>query len=124
MPDIAGNVTTTSVIAVGNSLSDTLEVNGDHDWIRVDLVAGQKVTITLNGVTLTPLVWEPYRVDVSACLQVGRNELRIEVANTNANAFEGRERPSGLLGPVWIVSSDVSIGGANVPAATSVRGQQ
>ena len=56
MPDIPGNISTTSVITVGGSLSDTLEVNGDHDWIRVDLVAGQKVTITLDGITLV----DPY----------------------------------------------------------------
>ena len=52
MPDIPGNISTTSVITVGGSLSDALEINGDHDWIRVDLVAGQKITITLNGITL------------------------------------------------------------------------
>ena len=52
MPDIPGDITTTSVITVGGSLSDTLDSLGDHDWIRVDLVAGQKITITLNGVTL------------------------------------------------------------------------
>ena len=29
---------------------------GDHDWIRVNLVAGQAITVTLNGVTLV----DPY----------------------------------------------------------------
>ena len=52
MPDIPGNSSTTTVITIGGTVSDVLEVIGDHDWIRVDLVAGQKVTITLNGVTL------------------------------------------------------------------------
>ena len=56
MPDIPGNSSTTTVITIGGTVSDVLEVIGDHDWIRVDLVAGQKVTITLNGITLV----DPY----------------------------------------------------------------
>ncbi len=56
MPDIPANSSTTTVITIGGTVSDVLEVIGDHDWIRVDLVAGQKVTITLNGITLV----DPY----------------------------------------------------------------
>ena len=52
MPDIPGNNTTTTTITVGGTVTDVLEVNGDHDWIRIDLVAGQKITITLGGGTL------------------------------------------------------------------------
>ena len=52
MPDIAGNSTTTSTITVGGTVTDVLEVNGDNDWIRIDLVAGQKITITLGSGTL------------------------------------------------------------------------
>jgi alpha-L-rhamnosidase len=81
------------------------ETGNQSVWLDLGVVL-ETAKITLNGVNFAPLVWGPYRVDVSVCLRVGINELRIEVANTNANAFEGRERPSGLLGPVWIVSSD------------------
>ena len=52
MPDILGNSSTTSTITVGGSVSDVLEVNGDHDWFRIELVAGQKITIFLDGITL------------------------------------------------------------------------
>uniref|UniRef100_UPI00286D159D M10 family metallopeptidase C-terminal domain-containing protein n=1 Tax=Sphingomonas sp. TaxID=28214 RepID=UPI00286D159D len=52
MPDIPGNNTTTTTITVGGTVTDVLEVNGDHDWIRIDLVAGQKITITLGSGTL------------------------------------------------------------------------
>jgi Ca2+-binding RTX toxin-like protein len=52
MPDIAGNTSTTTSILVGGTVNDVLEVTGDHDWIRIELVAGQKITITLDGVTL------------------------------------------------------------------------
>jgi len=72
-------------------------------WLDLGLVL-ETARVTLNGVRLEPLVWSPYRVEISRELRVGRNELEIEVANTNANALEKRERPSGLLGPVWLVS--------------------
>ena len=52
MPDIPGNNTTTSTITIGGFISDELEVKGDHDWVRIELVAGQKVTIVLDGLTL------------------------------------------------------------------------
>ncbi len=56
--------------------------------------------VTVNGVVLPPLAWAPFTVDISAAVQLGTNQLEIVVANTNANAFEGSERPGGLLGPV------------------------
>ena len=56
--------------------------------------------VMVNGVVLPPLAWAPFTVDISAAVQLGTNQLEIVVANTNANAFEGSERPGGLLGPV------------------------
>lgn len=73
-------------------------------WLDLGLVL-ETARVTLNGVALDPLVWSPYQVEISQELRLGRNELEIEVANTNANALEKRERPSGLLGPVWLSSS-------------------
>jgi serralysin len=52
MTDIPANTSTTTSIAVGGSLSDTIEVSGDHDWVRTTLTAGQKVTIAVNLLTL------------------------------------------------------------------------
>jgi hypothetical protein len=88
--------------------STTFEWDGNNQqsvWLDLGVVL-ETALITINGTALEPLVWTPYRVEISEQLKQGRNELRIQVANTNANAFEGRERPSGLLGPVWIVSSE------------------
>ena len=53
MPDVPGNSSTTSTIIVGGSVTNTLEIAGDHDWFRMELVAGQKLTISLNGITLS-----------------------------------------------------------------------
>ena len=54
--DIPGNSTTTATITVGGTVSGTLETVGDHDWFKIQLTAGQSVTITLNGTTLA----DPY----------------------------------------------------------------
>jgi len=52
MVDIPGNATTPFNIAVGSIVEDQLEVSGDHDWFRIALTAGQKVTIAVNLITL------------------------------------------------------------------------
>lgn len=52
MPDIPGNSSTSATVTVGSTTNGTLEVNGDHDWYRISLTAGQSITVTINGVTL------------------------------------------------------------------------
>lgn len=59
--------------------------------------------VAINEVALAPLVWSPYRLDVTDYIRAGENTLCVEVANTNTNAFEGSERPSGMLGPVRLL---------------------
>ena len=46
---IPGNDTTTETITIGGTVNETLEVLGDTDWFRLDLVAGQTVQIDLFG---------------------------------------------------------------------------
>ena len=52
MADVPGNSTTGVTIAVGATIDNQLEVTGDHDWYRVQLTAGQKITIAVNVLTL------------------------------------------------------------------------
>ncbi|MEO6360740.1 MAG: M10 family metallopeptidase C-terminal domain-containing protein [Sphingomicrobium sp.] len=52
MVDIPGNNTTTQSIAVDGTLSDTLEVVGDHDWVSIQLTAGQSISVFLDGLSL------------------------------------------------------------------------
>jgi len=49
MTDIPGDTSTTATISVGGSLTDSIEVVGDRDWIAITLTAGQQVVITLTG---------------------------------------------------------------------------
>ena len=59
MTDIPANATTTASITIGGTYTGSLETNGDHDWIAVTLVAGQKYTFTLDGVGSNALE-DPY----------------------------------------------------------------
>src|SRR5918993_1210285 len=52
MVDVPGDSTTGVTIAVGATIDNQLEVVGDHDWYRIQLTAGQKVTIAVNVLTL------------------------------------------------------------------------
>jgi len=62
----------------------------------------ETVQVTINDTALPPLDWAPYQLEITNQLVPGINVLNIQVANTNANAFELSERPSGLFGPVQV----------------------
>ncbi len=89
--------------AIYTTIFEWNETTHQSVWLDLGVVL-ETAQITINDKKLEPMVWQPYRVEITAFLQEGSNKLLIEIANTNANAFEGRERPSGLLGPVWIES--------------------
>ncbi|MFJ8581747.1 glycosylhydrolase-like jelly roll fold domain-containing protein [Micromonospora sp. NPDC093277] len=57
--------------------------------------------VSINGQTLDPLLWKPYRQDVTSALRAGRNDIQVRVTNTLANRH-GDHRPAGLLGPVTL----------------------
>ncbi|MCB1335140.1 MAG: pre-peptidase C-terminal domain-containing protein, partial [Roseivivax sp.] len=47
--DTAGDSSTTSTIAVGGSVQDTIDVAGDRDWHQVNVQAGHSYRINLDG---------------------------------------------------------------------------
>lgn len=49
MADIPGNTSTTSVLTGTGVFSSSLEIDGDSDWWRVNLVAGRTYDFTLSG---------------------------------------------------------------------------
>ena len=55
MVDIAGDKSTTSVIAVGSTTNGSVEVGGDHDWFQISLTVGQNIQVTMNGLGLSAL---------------------------------------------------------------------
>jgi serralysin len=52
LPDIGQTTSTAGTISVGGSTINTIDQSGDHDWFQINLVSGQAITVTLNGVTL------------------------------------------------------------------------
>ena len=56
MADVPDTIATTASVSVGGSVEGTLETAGDHDWFKVQLTAGQAVSVTLDGLTLS----DPY----------------------------------------------------------------
>ena len=46
----AADTSTTGVIAVGGSITSTIDSLGDHDWFRISLTAGRSYTFNLNQV--------------------------------------------------------------------------
>lgn len=69
----------------------------------------ETVRVSVNGTWFPPSAWDPHRLEVTDALIAGRNDFVLEVANTNANAYEGRERPSGLFGPVRLLVERVKL---------------
>lgn len=53
--DLPADATTTATLALGGTFSNQLEVVGDRDWIAVELVAGQRYAISLDGSGGDPL---------------------------------------------------------------------
>jgi serralysin len=53
--DVPGDATTPVVIGIGEIYDGSLEVKGDRDFVRIDLVAGQTVAVTLDGFGDRPL---------------------------------------------------------------------
>lgn len=53
--DLPADVTTSATLALGDTFSNQLETVGDRDWIAVELVAGQRYAITLDGTGADPL---------------------------------------------------------------------
>jgi len=54
-PDIPDNTGTTATVAIGGSFTGDIDIPGDHDLIRVDLVAGQTYVFNLDGTGAGPL---------------------------------------------------------------------
>lgn len=55
------------------------------------------VTITVNGKKFSPVIWEPYEVNLSEYLLKGDNEIEIEISTTMRNLFGPHHIPLGEL---------------------------
>lgn len=55
-PDIPGNTGTGAVIGIGDTVTGTIDPEGEQDWYLISLTAGQQIEIELDGTTLS----DPY----------------------------------------------------------------
>lgn len=53
--DASANSATTYTLAGGETLQATLATSGDHDWVKVNLIAGQTYTFTMTGTGTSPV---------------------------------------------------------------------
>lgn len=58
-------------------------------------------TVRLNGIDCGTLWTPPYRVEITAALQQGRNRLEVEVTNTWANALQGAAKGKEPFKGIW-----------------------
>lgn len=72
-------------------------------WIDLGKVK-EWAEVEVNSRQAGPVLWAPYRLELTGFLQAGRNLLRIRVINTWENA-RGTPRESGLFGPVNVRGS-------------------
>ncbi len=97
MVDIIGGLGTTTNLAIGGILSDQLEVLGDSDWIRVNLVAGQTYRIELNGGLTNPSVLDTLlTLRDSAGAQVAVNDNAGGAANSQFSIITFTATTSGV----------------------------
>jgi hypothetical protein len=97
-------------VVYGNEFHLEREDVGTGGSIRLDLGdAEEMASVELNGTELGVRFWKPYRyADISAAAKPGLNRLRVTIANSLANAYNGASLPSGLLGPVTVVVTETN----------------
>ncbi len=52
---VPGNMSSTAGVAVGGTVTGTIETPGDHDWYRVSLIAGQSYSFVTSATDTTDI---------------------------------------------------------------------
>jgi hypothetical protein len=74
-----------------------------NDAAYLDLGSvGDLADVWVNGASLGFRGWAPYLFDLGNACVAGRNRIEVRVTNSMANAYDGLQRPSGLMGPVQV----------------------
>lgn len=61
---------------------------------------GDIAEVVLNGQPVGVRAWAPYVLEVGSACRSGLNSLEVRVTNSMANACDGLQMPSGMMGPV------------------------
>lgn len=72
----------------------------------IDLGAvGDIAEVLINGKRVGVQAWAPYVLPLAEACHSGTNRLEVRVTNSMANSYDGRQLPSGLMGPVTLRNS-------------------
>jgi hypothetical protein len=81
----------------------------EFEWVAgpaarfIDLgQVGDIAEVRLNGRVCGVKAWAPYVIDLGDAVRAGSNRLEVRVTNSMANTCDGKQLPSGLMGPVCI----------------------
>jgi alpha-L-rhamnosidase len=93
LPESSIRQTASIVLDFGDAkaLESLPQRNGMRTWIEPPI--REAAVIKINGQRAGSLWCPPYRIDIKAFLKAGRNDVRIEVANTAVNFMAGRKLP-------------------------------
>ncbi len=91
--------TYTGTLSFGAEFAAPAALAGGAAFLDLGAI-GDIAEVWLNGQRCGQRAWAPYVLEVGAALRPGRNQLEVRVTNSMANAYDGRQMPSGLLGPV------------------------
>ena len=81
-----------------------LDIASAADRLELDLGAvGDIAEALLDGEPAGVCMWAPYRIPLAGPVAAGRHTLEVRVTNSMANAYEGAQLPSGLMGPVHLI---------------------
>ncbi|MDB6167210.1 MAG: hypothetical protein JWM88_74 [Verrucomicrobia bacterium] len=61
---------------------------------------GDIAEVWVNERRIGVRAWAPYVLDLGGACRAGTNQLEVRVTNSMANSCDGRQLPSGLMGPV------------------------
>lgn len=74
--------------------------------LKIDQVADM-AEVWVNGKHVALLPWDPFKVDITPHIKLGKNLIGIRVTNSLHNIIENEPRPSGILGKTQIVPFEV-----------------
>lgn len=80
-----------------------LRHKGSRVWVNLDEVK-EIAEVKINGKKCGVRCWRPFIFEITKAVKPGGNTLEVKVTNTQKNEFEKVARPSGLFGPVKILS--------------------
>jgi hypothetical protein len=76
----------------------------DAKNVSLDLgEVGDIAEVLIDGVIAGVRMWAPYIVELGE-VSAGSHAVEVKVTNSMVNAFEGKQSPSGMMGPVTLIT--------------------